>query len=132
AGASGGRWSSWPQPRRPGSGPGATGASTRRDGRRRYDLRHMRIPFHASPRASLGIEVELGIVDLETRELAPAAADLLTEVGRGHPEGEHPKAKHELFQSTVEIITGVCTTVAEGRADLQATLDEVRGAARAR
>ena len=34
-------------------------------------------------------------------------------MGAGHPGGEHPKAKHELLQSTVEIITGICATAAE-------------------
>ena len=53
-------------------------------------------------------------------------------LGEGHPDGEHPKAKHELFECTIEIITGVCTTVAEARADLEATLAEVpRGDRRA-
>jgi carboxylate-amine ligase len=89
----------------------------------------MQIPFHASPRASLGIEVELAIVDRNTRELAPAATDLLGVVGRGHPDGEHPKAKHELFRCTIEVITGVCATVAEARADIEATLAEVQAAA---
>ena len=48
------------------------------------------------------------------------------------PTALHPKAKHELFECTVEIITGVCTTVAEARADLEATLAEVRGVAQPR
>jgi glutamate---cysteine ligase / carboxylate-amine ligase len=86
----------------------------------------MKIPFHASPRASLGIEVELGIVDRESRQLTSAASVLLDELGRDHPDGEHPKAKHELFNSTVELITGVCTTVAEARADIEGTLAELR------
>jgi carboxylate-amine ligase len=86
----------------------------------------MRIPFNASPRTSLGVEVELGIVDRRTRELAGGSPDLLAELGRGHPDGVHPKAKHELFRSTVEIITGICGTVAEARADLEATLAELQ------
>ena len=45
---------------------------------------------------------------------------ILAELGEGHPGGEHPKAKHELFECTIEIITGVCSTVAEARADLEA------------
>ena len=85
----------------------------------------MDIPFKASSRASLGIEVECGIVDRDTRELTAAATDLLAEVGRDHPGGEHPKAKHELFECTIEIITGICGTVAEARADLEATFAEV-------
>jgi len=83
------------------------------------------IPFNASERSSLGVEVELEIVDRQTRELASAASGILAELGAGHPGGEHPKAKHELFECTVEIITGICATVAEARDDLQGTLKEV-------
>jgi glutamate---cysteine ligase / carboxylate-amine ligase len=87
----------------------------------------VRIPFHSSPRTSLGIEWELQLVDPVSRELASAASDLLAELRGAQPE--HPKAKHELFESTVEIITGVCMTVAEAKDDLAATLAEVVGAA---
>ncbi len=82
----------------------------------------MHIDFNASERSSLGVEMELEIVDLATRELRSAASEVLAAMGRGHPGGEHPRAKHELFESTVEIITGVCATVAEARADLESTL----------
>lgn len=92
----------------------------------------MRIEFNASERASLGIEMELEVVDLDTRELASVATALLGAMGRGHPGGEHPKAKHELFESTVEIITGVCADVAEARGDLEATLLELSEHARRR
>jgi glutamate---cysteine ligase / carboxylate-amine ligase len=84
------------------------------------------IDFHSSERASLGVEMELGLVDKETRELKSGAIELLAAVGQDHPDGEHPKAKHELLQSTVEIITGICSTVSEARADLAETLDELR------
>jgi len=87
------------------------------------------IDFNSSPGPSLGIEVELEVVDQATGALASAATEMLTELGAPHPDGEHPKAKHELFECTVEIITGVCQSVAEARADLEATLAEVRGAA---
>jgi carboxylate-amine ligase len=90
------------------------------------------IPFNASERSSLGVEVELEIVDRRTRELASAATSILAEVGATHPGGEHPKAKHELFECTIEIITGICATVAEARADLGATLKEVAAAAERR
>jgi carboxylate-amine ligase len=92
----------------------------------------VRIEFNASERASLGIEMELEVVDLASRELASAAGGLLDAMGQGHTGGEHPKAKHELFESTVEIITGVCADVAEARADLETTLAELAGHARAR
>jgi carboxylate-amine ligase len=92
----------------------------------------VQIDFNSSPGPSLGVEVELELVDRETGELASAATDILTELGAGHPGGEHPKAKHELFECTIEIITGVCTTVGEARADLEATLAEVQQAAASR
>jgi glutamate---cysteine ligase / carboxylate-amine ligase len=85
----------------------------------------MDIAFNASERCSLGIEVELEIVDRATRQLASAATGILTELGEGHPDGEHPKVKHELFECTAEIITGICTTVAEARDDLAATVKEL-------
>jgi carboxylate-amine ligase len=86
----------------------------------------VQIDFNSSPGPSLGIEVELEVVDRGTRELASVATDVLAVLGDGHPDGEHPKAKHELFECTIEIITGVCHSVAEARADLEATLAELR------
>jgi carboxylate-amine ligase len=86
----------------------------------------MRIDFRASERSSLGVEVELEIIDQKTRELRSGASAVLPLMGANHPGGEHPKAKHELLESTVEIITGICTTVDEARKDLEATLAELR------
>jgi YbdK family carboxylate-amine ligase len=97
----------------------------------------VRIPFSSSPRSSLGVEWELELVDLETRELTSGASGILAELTAAHaqvnpdanPEDEHPKAKHELLESTIEIITDVCSTVSEAKADLWATLEEVSAAA---
>src|SRR3954453_15293321 len=91
-------------------------------------LARVQIPFHSSERASLGVEWELQLVDRQTRELTAGATEILAEIT---PAGldEHAKAKHELLQSTVEIITGVCSTVAEAKADLAGTLAEVVAAA---
>ena len=96
-------------------------------------VRIVQIPFTSSPRSSLGVEWELELVDLETRELASgrAASEILAELGAPHG-GEHPKAKHELLESCIEIITGVCSTVAEAERDLQETLTEVCQAANRR
>ena len=89
----------------------------------------MNIQFNASERSSLGVEVELEIVDRQSRELTSAASSVLEELGAGHPAGDHPKAKHELFECTIEIITGICASVAEARDDLGSTLKEVAAAA---
>jgi carboxylate-amine ligase len=88
----------------------------------------VQIPFHSSESSSLGVEWELQLVDPETRELTAGAIEILAELT---PEGaeEHPKAKHELLQSTIEIITGICSTVAEAKADLAGTLAEVSAVA---
>ena len=71
------------------------------------------IAWTTSPRPTLGVELELQVVDAETGDLVSLANEILADVGAGHPEGEHPKAKHELFQSIIEVITGVCDTPAE-------------------
>lgn len=89
----------------------------------------MRIPFNGSPNPTLGVEVELELVDRTTGDLVSAASPILAELGQAHPGGEHPKAKHELFECTVEIITGICDTVAEARQDLSETLRQVCEAA---
>jgi YbdK family carboxylate-amine ligase len=90
----------------------------------------VQIPFSSSPRSSLGVEWELELVDLETRELARgnAATEILAELSAPYG-GEHPKAKHELLESCIEIITGVCATAAEAEKDLKETLAEVGEAA---
>ena len=84
----------------------------------------MDILFNASPRSSLGVEVELQLVDRESRALRSGASEILRQLEKDRGE-VHPKAKNELMESNLEIITGVCSTVAEARADLDATLAEV-------
>jgi len=88
----------------------------------------VQIAFQPSERSSLGIEWELELVDRDTRELTSGASEILNEIAP-EPGAEHPKAKHELLESTVEIITGICSTVAEAREDLAGTLKEVQAAA---
>jgi carboxylate-amine ligase len=89
--------------------------------------------FAPNEHPTLGVELELCLVSRSTRELVSAASRVLADLAGSDGEGPvpHPKAKHELFECTVEIITGICTTVAEARSDLQGTLDELRGAAAA-
>jgi glutamate---cysteine ligase / carboxylate-amine ligase len=87
------------------------------------------VDFVASAGPSLGVEVELALVDGESGELTCVAPELLARVGAGYPETEHPKIKKELYQCTVEVITGVCATVAEARADLAESMREVEQAA---
>jgi YbdK family carboxylate-amine ligase len=91
----------------------------------------VRIDFSSSERSSLGVEWELELVDLETRQLASAAPEILAAIAPPGG-GEHPKAKPELLQCCVEVITGICGSVAEARADLATSVAEVLAAAAAR
>lgn len=88
----------------------------------------MTIEFAHNERTTMGVEMEIHLVDATTGELASIANEVLTKMGSEHPGGEHPKAKHELFQSTVEVITGICDGPDQVRADLAATIEELRAA----
>lgn len=90
----------------------------------------MAIEFTRNDRPTIGVELEVHLVDAVTGDLVSASNELLAVMGAAHPGGEHPKAKHELFQSTIELITGVCETPAQAMADLRATLDELLEVAR--
>ncbi|WP_153505297.1 glutamate--cysteine ligase [Cumulibacter manganitolerans] len=88
----------------------------------------MDIPFNPSAGPTLGVEWELELVDLKTRELTSRAVEILGDIT---PEGaaEHPRAKHELLQSCIEVITGICDSVEEATSQLAATVAEVQAAA---
>ena len=78
------------------------------------------IPFTPSPNPTLGVEIELQIVDPVTFNLKQGSVDLLDRLG-----GEHAKIKQELTQSTIEVITGICGDVSEAVADLGGSLREL-------
>ncbi|WP_329058618.1 glutamate--cysteine ligase [Amycolatopsis sp. NBC_01480] len=84
----------------------------------------MRIDFTPSRRSTIGAEWELALVDRRSGELSSVAERILDQV---RPDGaaEHPKIKQELLLNTIEVISGVCTTVAELKADLTESLDVV-------
>jgi carboxylate-amine ligase len=87
----------------------------------------MEISFAPSARSTIGVEWELALVDVDSGDLRQVAQTILEAVAPPGG-GEHPTIKQELLLNTVEIITGVCHTVAEAGADLErsiATLREV-------
>ncbi|HWL66501.1 MAG TPA: glutamate-cysteine ligase family protein, partial [Actinomycetota bacterium] len=73
----------------------------------------MNIVFTPSQKPTLGVEIEVQIVD-ESGALATdtAATKILAELD------DDVGFKHELLECCVEVITGVCDTVAEVEADL--------------
>src|ERR1700693_1071442 len=84
------------------------------------------IEFVSSPRPTVGVEMELELINRDTRELVSGAHEILGEMNSAHGTPGPPKAKKGLLQSTVEIITGICETAAEVQADLAATMAELR------
>jgi YbdK family carboxylate-amine ligase len=80
----------------------------------------MSIVFNGSERPTLGVEIEVEVVD-EAGALATdtAATKILAELG------ETPGYKHELLECTIEIITDVCPTVGEARRDLRAKIERL-------
>jgi carboxylate-amine ligase len=87
------------------------------------------VEFRASERSSLGVEIELQLVDAETGELVSAAPRILAELTARNGGEEHPRIKAELYQCTLEVITGICDTVADAKADLEEGVAEIRAIA---
>jgi carboxylate-amine ligase len=90
------------------------------------------ITWNASRGPTLGIEWELQLIDAHSKMLRQDADEVLAMLPGLDASGEHPQIRHELMQSTVEIVTGVCSTVSEARADLGKTIGELQRTAESR
>lgn len=88
----------------------------------------MRVEFHPSDAPTLGVEWELGLVDHVTGDLVNAAEQVLDRVhsGGSDRDGLSAKVKKEFLLNTVELVTGVCTTVPQAMEDLRGSLEIVR------
>ncbi|MFZ1632298.1 MAG: glutamate-cysteine ligase family protein, partial [Chitinophagales bacterium] len=64
---------------------------------------------------TLGVEMELQLIDADTLRLTPKASEFLTAI-------KSDKLTKEMFKSTLEIITGVCNNVHEVIDDFNDTL----------
>ena len=85
----------------------------------------MSIEFARSERSTLGLEWELALVDRHTGDLVPAAPEVLAQVPNQADDGSD-RLTTELLTNTVEIVSGVHRTVADGVADLQRSIDRIR------
>ncbi len=84
------------------------------------------ITFNQSPEPTIGVELEIQLLDTETLELASRAPEILARV---RPDLSQ-KIKPEFIQSMVEINTGICANVAEVESDLKESwqhLQEIAG-----
>jgi len=75
----------------------------------------MPMEFKGSGGYTLGVEEELHIVDAATGELVPKIEDIMSRL----PEDLVESVSYELFQSVLEIKTGVCKTVADAEKQLR-------------
>jgi carboxylate-amine ligase len=90
------------------------------------------IDFNASRGATLGVEWELQLIDTETKHLRQDAGKVLAALPALSEGGDIPKIRHELMESTVEIVTDICHTVGEAKSDLAGTVAQLRSVAEAR
>lgn len=81
------------------------------------------LAFTRNDTPTLGIEVELQLVDAVTGELRSAIESVLDAL----PASMDDHIKPELMQSYLEITTGVCKDVGEARADLRDKLTLLKG-----
>ena len=73
-----------------------------------------KLAFHSNDRPTIGIELELGIIDAQTMSLTSAIQPLIELL----PEKRRIDFKPELMQCCIEVISGVCDTVADAETDL--------------
>ena len=79
--------------------------------------------FRSGGVLTLGVELELQILNTETSALAPMAQELIAAVGLSK------KVKPELYRDMIEINTAICKDAKEVEADLGATIDAMTSAA---
>ena len=84
-----------------------------------------KLNFNPSPETTVGIELELALVDGETMALTNAIQPILAAM----PERFSDSVKPELMQCYLEINTKICRTIAEAETDLREKIAEVERAA---
>lgn len=84
--------------------------------------------FTRNDRPTLGVEIELQLVDADTMALKSAAGEVLKDV----PERLSNSVKPEIMQSYLEINTDICENVDQVKRDLGAKLEVVEAVAKGR
>jgi carboxylate-amine ligase len=88
-----------------------------------------KIDFHRNERPTVGIELELGLVDANSLALTSAYGLLNARLtAEGHQDDECENFKPELMQCVLEINTSVCETIGDADRDLRNKLAIVESA----
>lgn len=85
----------------------------------------MRIDFEASPRATVGIEWELMLVDPQTGDLVGRAPEIVEALDTDGDKRVRYTATTELLTNTVEVTSGVGHDVAEAVGDIRDAIDAI-------
>jgi carboxylate-amine ligase len=88
-----------------------------------------KIVFHHNDRPTVGIELELGLVDAQTMALTSAYGLLNARLtADGHQNADATRYKPELMQCVLEINTDICETIGEAQRDLAEKISIVQSA----
>ncbi len=79
-----------------------------------------KLNFHTNKRPTLGVELELGLVDARTMDLSSSIHRVLDRL-----QASDKEFKPELMQCCIEINTDVCESVADAEADLRTKIMRV-------
>ena len=89
------------------------------------------IDFATSPQSTLGVEWEIALIDRESGALTQRASEVLSILRERRPELLEPASDRahvtgEFLENTLEVVTGICHTVAEACRQLQDLADTLR------
>lgn len=83
----------------------------------------MNVAFKDNKNAlTLGVELEFQVLDQSSLQLTPRASEILKAL-------DSKRLTHEFFQSTLEVVTGVCKDVHEADRDLRESIEKVKSTA---
>ncbi len=79
------------------------------------------IEFNSSPNPTIGVEIELQLVDKNTLDLKNIASKVLADVDKKFSDN----IKCELIESMIEINTNICSNIEEVDKDIKQTLNHL-------
>ena len=73
------------------------------------------IEFNSSPNPTIGVEIELQLIDNDTLDLKNISPKILVDIDKKFLN----RIKYELFESMIEINTDICESVEEISQDIK-------------
>ncbi|MDO5617331.1 glutamate--cysteine ligase [Kocuria sp.] len=97
----------------------------------------MHIDFEHSSQSTIGLEWEVALVDTESGALVPRGQEVMKAVHAALPEradegSDGPTLTGEFLENTVELVTGVCSTVGQATGQLGQLLRDIQAVAEPR